>query len=72
MNEERIFIKLDELQNQTTQVLVEIGKLQEQNKQLPDHDTRIRALEQWRWGLVGFSGLLATGFTSYASMRGGA
>lgn len=72
MNEERIFNKLDAIEQQGGQALVEIGKIQEQIKAIPDHESRIRALEQWRWGLVGVSGLLVTGFTTYASARGGA
>lgn len=69
-NEERIFTKLDAIEAKSDQALVEIGKLQEQVKNIPDHETRIRALEQWRWGLVGVSTILATGFTTYASAKG--
>lgn len=72
VNEDRIFTKLDAIEAKSDQALLEIGKLQEQVKNIPDHETRLRSLEQWRWGLVGVSGLLATGFTSYASMKGGA
>lgn len=72
MNEDRILDKLDEIGVQGAAALVEISKLQEQIKALPDHETRIRALEQWRWGLVGVSGLLATGFTTFAAAKGGA
>lgn len=70
MNEDRILDKLDEIQTQGSQALIEISKLQEQIKAVPDHENRIRALEQWRWGLVGVSGLLVTGFTTYASAKG--
>ena len=70
MNEDRILDKLDEIGAQGAETLVEIGKLQEQVKALPDHETRIRTLEQWRWGLVGVSGLLTTGFTWYTTAKG--
>lgn len=70
MNEDRILDKLERIDDQGAQALVEIGKLQEQIKALPDHETRIRALEQWRWGLVGATTLLTTGFTWYSSTKG--
>lgn len=70
MNEDRILNKLDEIQAQGSQALVAIGQLQEQIKAVPDHESRIRALEQWRWGLVATSSLLATGFTTYAASKG--
>lgn len=47
-------------------------RIEEQVKALPDHETRIRALEAWRWGLVGVTGLLTTGFTFWSSTKGGA
>ncbi len=70
MNEERVFEKLDELGEKQTQTLVEIGKLQEQVKGIPDHESRIRSLEKWRWSLVGGLGLLTTAFTAYSGTKG--
>lgn len=70
MNEERVFEKLDELGEKQTQTLVEIGKLQEQVKGIPDHESRIRSLEKWRWSLVGGLGLLTTAFTAYSGSKG--
>lgn len=72
MNEDRILDKLDEINIQGAATLAQIGVLQEQIKAIPDHENRIRALEQWRWGLVGVSTLLATGFTTFAATKGGA
>ena len=46
-------------------------RIEEQLKPIPDHEQRLRALEQWKWGLLGVSGLLTTGFTFYASTKGG-
>lgn len=70
MNEERVFNKLDELSEKQTRTLVEIAKLQEQVKDVPDHESRLRSLERWRWSLVGGLGLLATAFTAYGSAKG--
>lgn len=70
MNEDRIFEKLDELGDKQTQTLVEITKIQEQVKGLPDHETRIRSLERWRWSLLGGFGLLTTAFTAYTGTKG--
>lgn len=68
--EDRIFEKLDAIDGKSTQALVEIAKLQEQVKGIPDHESRLRSLERWRWTLVGGLGLLSTGFTAYASSKG--
>lgn len=70
VNEDRIFDKLDEIQTQNIETLVALSKLEEQIKGIPDHESRIRALEQWRWGLVGVTSLLTTGFTWYSTTRG--
>ncbi len=66
LNEERIYTKLDEIQAQNTQALVALGKLEEQIKEIPDHRARIRALEQWRWMVVG--ALLSGGTSLTAQM----
>lgn len=70
VDQERILNKLDELGEKQTRALVEIAKLQEQIKSTPDHETRIRSLEKWRWSLVGGLGLLTTAFTAYGSAKG--
>lgn len=70
MSEDRIFEKLDELGERQTQTLLAVTRLEEQVKGLPDHETRIRSLERWRWGLVGVTSLLTTGFSAYASAKG--
>ena len=71
MNEDRILDKLDEINTQGAATLAQISILQEQIKAIPDHESRIRALEHWRWGLVGISTFLATGFTTFAATKGG-
>lgn len=72
MDEGRILNKLDEIGNRQTETLVEIAKLQEQVKDVPDHENRIRALEKWRWGLVGGLGVVTTALTAFSSVKGGA
>lgn len=47
-------------------------RIEEQTRAIADHETRIRTLEAWRWGLVGVTGLLTTGFTFYSATKGGA
>lgn len=56
MNEERILDKLDSLDGKTTTVLIEIAKLQEQIKDVPDLKTRVGALEKWKWTAMGAMG----------------
>lgn len=70
MNEDRIFDKLDAIEEKSTRALVEIAKLQEQVKGVPDHENRIRALEKWRWALLGAAALLSTAFTFYSASKG--
>lgn len=70
MNEDRVLDKLDSIESQNRHTLEALARLGEQIKAIPDHEDRIRALEQWRWGLVGVSSLLTTGFTWYASTKG--
>jgi regulator of replication initiation timing len=70
VNEDRIFDKLDELGEKQTATLVAIAAMQEQLKDVPDHESRIRSLERWRWSLVGGLGLLSTAFTAYGTSRG--
>lgn len=42
----------------------QVRVITEQLKQVPDHETRIRALEQFRWKLAGVSSA-AGGFVGY-------
>ena len=51
--------KLDGLDGKTTTILVEIARLQEQVKDVPDLKTRVSSLEKWKWtamGAIGASG----------------
>ena len=74
MNEERILDKLDALDSKTTIVLVEIAKLQEQIKDVPDLKQRVVALERWKWtamGAIGASGG-SLAISLYAALKGAA
>lgn len=53
MNEERILDKLDSIESKNTTLLVEVAKIQEQMKEVPDLKNRVSALEKWRWTAVG-------------------
>lgn len=64
VNEERILNKLDSIEGQSTAMLVALGKLEEQIKEVPDLKVRLRALEQWRWMIVG---ALVAGGGSFAT-----
>lgn len=73
MNEERILDKLDGLETKTTAVLVEIARLQEQMRDVPEIKVRVNSLEKWRWSTMG--ALAASGASLgaqlYSAMKGG-
>lgn len=72
MNEERILDKLDALDSKTTVILVEIAKLQEQVKDVPDLKQRVTSLERWKWtamGAIGASGG-SLAISLYAALKG--
>lgn len=51
--------KLDGLDAKTTNILVEVARVQEQIKDVPDLKSRVNALEKWKWtamGAIGASG----------------
>lgn len=64
MNEERILDKLDALDRTTTTILVEVARVQEQVKDVPDLKSRVQALERWKYTAMG---ALATSGISIAS-----
>ena len=72
MNEERILDKLDALDSKTTIVLVEIAKLQEQVKDVPDLKTRVTSLEKWKWTAMGAMGTATASILSqlYTALKG--
>lgn len=56
--------KLDALDRTTTTILVEVARVQEQVKDVPDLKTRVAALERWKYTAMG---ALATSGISIAS-----
>lgn len=53
MNEDRILDKLDAIENRSVETLVEVVKLQEQVKDVPEIRSRLGALEKWKWTAMG-------------------
>ena len=72
MSEERILGKLDQIDEQNRQVLVALTQIQEQVKALPDHEARMRALENWRYGTTAsfVTAIAAMGTAAWTSMKG--
>ena len=64
--------KLDGLDNKTTSILVEIARVQEQIKDIPDLKTRVTALERWRWTAMGALGTAGASLASqiYTALKG--
>lgn len=59
VSEERILDKLDSLESKTTEILVEVARVQEQVRDVPDLRQRVTNLERWKWtamGAIGASG----------------
>lgn len=56
--------KLDALDRTTTTILVEVARVQEQVKDVPDLKSRVQALERWKYTAMG---ALATSGISIAS-----
>lgn len=71
MNEDRIMNALEALQCQTTSIQVSVARLEEQIKVAPDHETRIRTLEHWRWGYTGLLAVATTFITAWTTVGGG-
>lgn len=64
--------KLDALDTKTTAILVEIAKLQEQVKDVPDLKQRVMALERWKWTAMGALGTAGASLASqlYSALKG--
>lgn len=63
----------------TAQILLELGKISvtlavigTKLEAIPDHESRIRKLEQWRYGLPlsGFIALASAALSIYAALKG--
>lgn len=69
MSEDRIFEKLDSLDEKTTHVLVGLARVEEQIKDVQDLRDRVLAIEKWRWTAAG--ALLASGTSLVAQFING-
>jgi len=73
VSEDRLFEKLDGIEGQNRDLLVALTRLEEQIKEVPDLRIRLRALEQWRWMVVGalVAGGGSLGAQVLSAFRGG-
>ncbi len=72
VSEERILDKLDSLESKTTEILVEVARVQEQVRDVPDLRQRVTNLERWKWtamGAIGASGG-SLALSLYATLKG--
>lgn len=53
MNEDRILDKLDAIEARSVETLVEVVKLQEQVRVVPELQQRMGVLERWKWTAMG-------------------
>lgn len=72
MNEERIFDKLDSIEAKTAEALTAIARCEEQLKDLPDHEIRLRSLEKWRYGLpiAGLTAVISAALSAWSYTKG--
>lgn len=72
VNEERILNKLDGIDAQNQVMLVALTRLQEQVSSMPDHESRIRVLERWKYGLpvTGLTAVLAMAVSAWSASKG--
>ncbi len=64
--------KLDSLETKTTSVLVEIARIQEQVRDVPDLRQRVTALERWKWTAMGALGTAGASLATqiYSALKG--
>lgn len=65
MNEDRILDKLDNIDQQTRELLVAVTRLEEQGRGIPE---RVAALERWRWAIMG--ALASSGLSLLTQLSG--
>lgn len=73
MNEDRILDKLDEIDAQNRLMIIALTRLEEQVRAVPDHETRLRSLERWKYGLpiTGLTAVLSMGVSAWSATKGG-
>lgn len=77
MNEDRIDLilgELREMRNENRDQGDRLVRIEEQTKAIPDHESRIRTLEQLKWGLpiTGMTAIGAMILSAWTSTKGGA
>lgn len=72
MNEDRILDKLDAIEARSVETLVEVVKLQEQVRVVPDLQKSVGALERWKWTAMGAAAAASTSLitTIFTAVKG--
>lgn len=75
MNEEflRILEEIREMRREGQDTRDKVTTLVEQAKAVPDHETRLRALERWRYGIpvAGVTAAVAATISAFSATKGG-
>lgn len=73
VNEDRIVAKLDKIEEQNSVTLIALTRLQEQMNAVPDHESRLRSLERWKYGLpvTGLTAIVSMGISAWSASKGG-
>lgn len=70
-----ILAKLTSIEQTIGQTAVSVARLEERinssSGEVSDHESRIRSLERWKWGLTGVVTILSGLFGAYAKVNGG-
>jgi fatty acid desaturase len=74
VNEEfaRILDELREMRREGQDTRDKVTALVEQTKAVPDHETRLRALERWRYGIpvAGVTAAVAATISAFSATKG--
>ncbi len=66
-----ILAKLTTIEAENRATLVAVTQLQEQAKDIADHEGRIRSLEHWKWGLTGLIAFSSMAVSAWTELKGG-
>jgi fatty acid desaturase len=72
VNEDRLFEKLERIEAHGIETVQRLARLEEQAKDVPDHESRIRLLERWKYGLpiAGLTAVLSAGVSAWTASKG--
>lgn len=69
-----ILAKLTSIEATIGQTAVSVARLEERinssSEGVTDHESRIRSLERWKWGLTGVVTIMSGCFAAYAQVNG--